>query len=361
MNGKQSVLSAGDVNLDSRCIDFLRCVLIVFVVLIHTNLVADTSCEDSVYARGYDIMGNLLWLCNPLFFAISGYLFFYSVDFSGKVYAGKMKRRLHSLLVPYFLWNTIYLLLFSAVYQFAPSAIGPYVVPIQEMGPVDFLRNYFCVYGDSVFGGPIDGPLWFIRDLMILSVLTPVLYAIIRLHRLTLLLFIALYLWHPEGVMLGSLIFFAIGCYLSIWRINPFTISQKWGWVAIVLFLLCAGVKECLPLQNGVGLMAVFLLMQLSGMLTLTFLVMCLLQRCPNAFPQTLAKSLFFVFALHSIIARFLTKTSAAFLMSHQTDILFYPIVHLANAIISICCCVLAYLIIYKISPSGCKLLGARI
>lgn len=112
MNGKQSVLSAGDVNLDSRCIDFLRCVLIVFVVLIHTNLVADTSCEDSVYARGYDIMGNLLWLCNPLFFAISGYLFFYSVDFSGKVYAGKMKRRLHSLLVPYFLWNTIYLLLF---------------------------------------------------------------------------------------------------------------------------------------------------------------------------------------------------------------------------------------------------------
>ena len=77
MNGKQSVLSAGDVNLDSRCIDFLRCVLIVFVVLIHTNLVADTSCEDSVYARGYDIMGNLLWLCNPLFFAISGYLFFY--------------------------------------------------------------------------------------------------------------------------------------------------------------------------------------------------------------------------------------------------------------------------------------------
>lgn len=89
MNGKQSVLSAGDVNLDSRCIDFLRCVLIVFVVLIHTNLVADTSCEDSVYARGYDIMGNLLWLCNPLFFAISGYLFFYSVDFSGKVYACK--------------------------------------------------------------------------------------------------------------------------------------------------------------------------------------------------------------------------------------------------------------------------------
>ena len=130
MNGKQSVLSAGDVNLDSRCIDFLRCVLIVFVVLIHTNLVADTSCEDSVYARGYDIMGNLLWLCNPLFFAISGYLFFYSVDFSGKVYAGKMKRRLHSLLVPYFLWNTIYLLLFSAVYQFAPSAIGPYVVVV---------------------------------------------------------------------------------------------------------------------------------------------------------------------------------------------------------------------------------------
>lgn len=79
MNGKQSVLSAGDVNLDSRCIDFLRCVLIVFVVLIHTNLVADTSCEDSVYARGYDIMGNLLWLCNPLK-AAAAYLVAHQTD-----------------------------------------------------------------------------------------------------------------------------------------------------------------------------------------------------------------------------------------------------------------------------------------
>lgn len=75
MNENPSARAADDINLDSRCIDFLRCMLIVFVVIIHTNLVADTPCSDSVYAQGYDIIGNLLWLCNPLFFAISGYLF----------------------------------------------------------------------------------------------------------------------------------------------------------------------------------------------------------------------------------------------------------------------------------------------
>lgn len=77
MNETSSARSADDISLDSRCIDFLRCMLIIFVVIIHTNLVADTPCSDSVYAQGYDIIGNLLWLCNPLFFAISGYLFFY--------------------------------------------------------------------------------------------------------------------------------------------------------------------------------------------------------------------------------------------------------------------------------------------
>ena len=359
MNENPSARSADDISLDSRCIDFLRCMLIIFVVIIHTNLVADTPCSDSVYAQGYDIIGNLLWLCNPLFFAISGYLFFYSVDFSGKVYAGKMKRRFHTLLVPYLLWNTIYLLLFSAVYQFAPSVIGTHVVPIQEMGPVDFLRNYFCVYGDSVFGEPIDGPLWFIRDLMILSILAPVLYALIRIHRLTFLLFIGLYLWYPFQ-MVGSLVFFAIGCYLSIWHIQPFVLSRKWGRIAVVAFLLCTCLNVCLSLQ-GVWFLALFLVQQVTGMIMLAFGVQCLLRRYPNALPQTLNHSLFIVFALHAIIARFLTKTAAAYLVAHQTDPLFYPIVHLANATISFSCCVLAYLIIYKISPTSCRLLGARI
>ena len=43
----------------------------------------------------------------PLFFFISGFLFFYYDDFSKNVYLGKIKKRFKSLVVPYIFWNLV--------------------------------------------------------------------------------------------------------------------------------------------------------------------------------------------------------------------------------------------------------------
>ena len=85
--------------IERNTIELLRCVLILFIVLIHTNLVADLHCENSLYGRIYAYLSEILWLSNSLFFAISGYLFFANTDFTYESYRSKIGRRVNSLII----------------------------------------------------------------------------------------------------------------------------------------------------------------------------------------------------------------------------------------------------------------------
>jgi fucose 4-O-acetylase-like acetyltransferase len=92
----------------SSRIDALRFPLILGVAFIHGASVLHTS-QGSV-----DVMRtNIAWVdfivnisqyiadvSTPLFFAISGYLFFWG-GWSREKYAGKLKRRFHTLLIPF--------------------------------------------------------------------------------------------------------------------------------------------------------------------------------------------------------------------------------------------------------------------
>ncbi len=62
-------------DLASQTIGLLRWALMALIVVIHTNLVADTGCSGTVYGNLYRWAGNVVWLASPLFFLISGYLF----------------------------------------------------------------------------------------------------------------------------------------------------------------------------------------------------------------------------------------------------------------------------------------------
>ena len=341
-------------------ISFLRCVLITLVVFIHTNLVVDTACEGSSYSIGYDITGNLLWLANPMFFAISGYLFFFSSKFSWQIYREKMRRRVRTLLIPYLLWNTITLVLYSIVWQLKPSVIGQHVVPIQEMGIMDFLRTYLCVYGEGLDSTPIDGPLWFLRNLIVLSVLSPFFYYIIRAHRLSIILILSLTFMPTDYSTKSSLLYYMLGCYIGIWEGKKAEagIRPLMGKAGCFIYLVCVALRITLS-PHGWSSELLDLIQNLSGMIMLADFAQLILERYPKAIPQLYLNSIFFVFAFHGIIARLLTKGAALYLVSYHVDIGYYPIAHVINALVSISICILLYRITYGISPSLCKILGA--
>ena len=80
----------------------------------------------------------------PMFFFISGYLFFGNVEkWNWQTYQQKIKRRGKTLLIPYIIWN---LLMAVMLRPFSPS----------------------------IFCEPANMPLWFLRDLIVVSLLTPI-------------------------------------------------------------------------------------------------------------------------------------------------------------------------------------------
>lgn len=102
--------------------------------------------------------------CVPFFFMISGYLFFRTFDI--KNVKKKYLSRCRTLLVPYILWNILY-----AAFMIIMVKIG-------------FVKNIFI--SDNIGGVLFQiinsefSPLWFIKYLMIFTLISPLAYFLLR-------------------------------------------------------------------------------------------------------------------------------------------------------------------------------------
>ena len=99
----------------SKTISYLRFPLIVGVVFIH-NKMAEINVQGDIVSYDdwpwltytMDFFSSVLpTIAVPLFFFISGFLFFYKVDFDKNVYIKKLKSRYHTLVIPYLIWNFV--------------------------------------------------------------------------------------------------------------------------------------------------------------------------------------------------------------------------------------------------------------
>lgn len=118
------------------------------------------------------LAGGLGQIAVPGFFCMSGFLFFrnLSVDIPSPCsrpahwpgigfFLGKWKKRVFSLLIPYLVWNFLYYLIYLAFGRASLEA-------------VDFLKGLFLQEYNPVF--------WYLRELLILTLLTPFIFWLIR-------------------------------------------------------------------------------------------------------------------------------------------------------------------------------------
>ena len=222
--------------LQSRVIAFLRFPLIVGVVFIHNYrpsiIVGNEVMGSETHMPTYSFIGQLFsqyigWISVPLFFFFSGFLFFYKADYSLQTYIYKIKRRISTLLIPYLFWNASFLICFFAV-SHLPLTRQWFQFP-NNAGLDYYLSSFWGILDDKkTMTYPIAYQFWFIRDLMVLSLFSPVLYCLLSRFKGLLIWLIAVF-WlcgyslpyiGIRGLSTEALFFFSLGAVFSIYKRN---------------------------------------------------------------------------------------------------------------------------------------------
>ena len=223
----------------SYAITWLRFPLIFLIILLHCYSVQRLEGSHETYFKV--LYPFSLWLGEtgvPGFFFISGFLFY----LSKKTYSQKLKTRVHTLLIPYLLWNFILLILYLVAW-----AVG-YPQDINGRSITDYtVMDYLRLFWDrgSFDNGnfvPLLCPLWYIRNLLIMSILSPILYFIIRYAREAFILAITIW-WlisYHNAFISQTILFFCLGAYFSIFDIKPLQMIHKQKKLFFILFAFFA-------------------------------------------------------------------------------------------------------------------------
>lgn len=166
-----------EVNSNKSVIfNYIKFILILGVVAIHSNVYFGYDASGAPVGRSIVefFSDRLTKVCVPCFFLLSGYLYFNNVTrFTKATYLNKTRRRIFTLLIPYLLWNVIGLAISLLKYRyFNYPSYG-----VVEDGQICLSRMLegFWNYAD---GYPYAFAFWFIRDLIVFVLISPVAYFI---------------------------------------------------------------------------------------------------------------------------------------------------------------------------------------
>lgn len=297
--------------LQSKTIDWLRFPMIIGVLFIHSYkppinkggmLLGNESVAFPVFQFFRNLSSEVVGrLSVPMFFLIAGFLFFQAAKFDRSFYFKKLKSRFHSLLVPYLFWISFTIVLYTLlqrVFGISDLAYGS-VPPMSQWGVVDYLRSFWNLRSPSY---PLIYPLWFIRDLMVAILLSPLLYLLIkRLDWVAVILFLLFWMFgfpiHLTGVNITALFFFMLGGYLRISRKNMVTESRKLFRFSLIAYPIVAVADACtkgLAINAHLHHMGILL-----GILFLFNAVSYLLEHRKLTVGTFLPGASFFLFAVH--------------------------------------------------------------
>ena len=376
----------------SEAIDFVRFPLAVMVVFIHSfpdspNL--DFTAIDYSSLSAFDAYNILRRFCSnifpsiavPSFFFISGYLFFKKLEvWDWSVWKRKIGSRVKTLVIPYFLWITIFILYTTKIYL----TIGAIVI---NGRPLSLFTDWFAekggihMYWDSQdwgndalnwFGGvaphmtsPELVPLWFLRDLIVVVTLTPIIYYMIKKTGIISILILGIAyltkLWPDiHGLTATTAFFFSMGAYVSINGHDVFddfykhrkSIYVSWICLLIVNMYFAVGAYTGLRLYFS-GLYVI------AGVISILNIAYWLVRYKGLHSKRLLVESCFFIYALHVFFLGD-CRRMAEIVITDNTHFL-VPLTYLVYPWIDIAFCILLYYLLHRFFPKTTRTLtGGR-
>lgn len=301
----------------SQRITRLRFPLVLFVVLIHSSGVPFGG-RGGVFPAGFPLWVEgfqvllsevLARVAVPLFFGISGYLFFRSRDFPAD-YRRKVTGRLLSLGIPFLLWNLFAQVIFS-LGRWHPS-LGHFFSTDKGTG---FSRGLLSGINEllGLTESPIAFQFWFIRDLIVWSVLGMALYAV--LSRVGVFFLGALAVAWLAGVntilgavTLESLLFFGVGGLCAIKRVSYARLDGTSALGVIVGAYIVLAATDGWLIIAGTPILWLHRLGIFIGMLMVWYGSPCILKGRLGRGSEKAAVFAFFVFAFHEPLLRIVRK-----------------------------------------------------
>ena len=199
--------------------------------------------------------GFLSYQSVPIYFFISGYVFFLGVTLTKEKYAQKLKNRVKTLLIPYIIWNVLVLLQYI-VLRLPAFANWELAIQQVELNPtLSGFLNCFWNVNHSVFPlplynnvaslFPINEPLWFLRELMIVVLTAPAIYWLLKKTKFYLLIPLGLLKfmapicdWGYVSQLLTAYFFFSWGAYMSIWGKDMLVEFGRYARLSVVFYFL---------------------------------------------------------------------------------------------------------------------------
>ena len=237
----------------------------VFVMYIHANNLKNVGLDGvktsadwiltQIIARGFGDMAV------PFFFMLAGFWFFRFDIHTGNTFSiieEKLKRRIKSLLIPYLIWNTFGMVFYMVIKRIPVIATvmnSPEVVDITFPNILKgvFLYEYYF-------------PFWYLHDLIILSLLTPVMVLVLKDQKRSILILSLIFLEtllpgrYIVNVQTEALFFFLLGgeisCYHKQWFEERATLQQAVMAALIVMLSVVIRFLEIPYLANLVLLVS---------------------------------------------------------------------------------------------------------
>ena len=347
--------------------DIMRFPMVILVIYIHCTIgIPDGSihlyntidiANLGILIRLY-ISNIISSTCVPTFFLISGYLFYNKqTSFNLLVFEEKLKRRFHSLVIPYFLWIILFFIISALLmipgansfYEWKDS-VAKYIIE----------HGYLHIFYDSnIIGGePYNLPIgweqdhsapllftfWYLRDLIVTILVSPFLYAFTRLFKgLFILLLGVAYIFNTwpcvHGFSIVSIFYFTLGIYLSSHPniMNP--ILRRYNWTIIISGSALSLVSLYLYSVNSQYYNYIIHIFTIIGVFLVLYIGWFFINKGARPIKQ-LKNSAFFIYAAHMIyINRYCTLLMLKFMPwdNPLCGLLLYLLIPLVIAFVCLC------------------------
>lgn len=223
--------------------NFIYFILSIFVFLIHISSFAQYSANEGIMSfvnekTSFFFKESITRFAVPMYFILSGMIFFR--DYTNEKYISKIKSRFFTLIIPYLIWNTVWLIIdIVSSYTFLSSFFSSRPLSVGSVLKSIFLAKW-------------NLPFWFLLYLIVFVLLSPIFdllaknkyAAIVSLGFLS-----ALSIIDFGMIKYDSVVFYLLGAVLGKHYLGFVTkkASKKSGIFSIIFLFIYIVLKNIFP------------------------------------------------------------------------------------------------------------------